>query len=342
MAQKTENVMRPFYDGIGVWFSGLEELGYNTTVEFAVINKNSEFKWLPVMHKDFDGVGGLVHLLRLNGHKNFEIPKLKFMSSTSLLKRLRQSGEYFLKTAKGPRLEFASKLPKPMKSFGGFNNGVLGAHIFSVHETNQLLRTARDLDVTLNTILLFTLNSAVRTLVERPEIPLTWMVPINMRGPLELSRDTANHASMVEVMISREDTLISIHSQIRKLIEDGWHWWFWHLVQLATLTGKSGVKAIMRAQSKKERNLIGAFSNLGSWNLQPHADEDAWLFCPPVAEMQPLGVGAVTAHGRLTLTAQVHPGRLSESRVSDLVLERWLGELKKLSVDRDRVQQREL
>ena len=116
-----------------------------------------------------------------------------------------------------------------------------------------------------------------------------------------------------------------IQQQIRSRLERGEHRANLLLLGLGRfLSHDSKVKFLTEDRSKPSGN-IGAFSNLGVWDSEKNmANEDSWLFCPPVVKGQLLGAGCVTFQNRLGLAIQPHPSMPSSRDIATDWMKRWV------------------
>jgi hypothetical protein len=60
------------------------------------------------------------------------------------------------------------------------------------------------------------------------------MMPVNMRGPVEMRRDTDNHASFTEIISKPGDSPMALHSRIRRALNGGQHWFMWQFFQTSS------------------------------------------------------------------------------------------------------------
>lgn len=273
---------------------------------------SGEVEWHFVSHIDCDGIGGFARLLRELGVETGKLPETRHPCRgviAPLWNLWRDSRKAGVCALRGDWLV-------PGK------NGITDAvawHLFTVEETRQMVTRCRELGVTVNSFLLKHLDQAVRQGIRRAEARIRWLIPVNLRGDIQHDDDTANHVSGIEVCIAPDDTPEAIQGQIRRRLNRGEHRAN-HLLLMAggILSHADKVKFLMKDRLKPAGN-IGAFSNLGVWEVGANKEAgDGWLFCPPVVTGQLLGAGCVTFQGRLGLAVQSYP-------FAHPVAEGWMG-----------------
>ncbi len=324
------------FDGLGAWLSSIEDSGEFIGIRFGRIKSTqNEPEWFFLPHSHFDGIGGFAHLLRNRGYPHLlQLPQIKFKKRPSSCDLIQHSLHYcisqFKRTATA-RLKKETPI-HPQKSLSSLPAQSVAWKTYNRATTQSLLSKARANGVTLNSWLLTALDRGIRHSLDHPHGPVSWLIPVNMRGGIQLPMDTDNHASLVDIIISPFEPAAGIHRQIHHKLHDSKHWLFWHFIQKTAALGERTRQAILRkAQSHSKREWLGSFSNLGAWNLLPidggaQTNED-WLFCPPVAKNLPLGAGCVSFNGKLSLTLQIHPDYASNPKTAESLLNHWMNEL---------------
>jgi hypothetical protein len=199
-------------------------------------------------------------------------------------------------------------------------------HLFSVEETRKIVAGCREKGITVNSFLVTHLDQAVRPNILRPELPVAWLIPVNLRGDIRYADDTRNHVSGIEVSIAPGAAADAIQRQILHRLGRGEH--RANLILLLAvgrfLSPAARVRHLVNDRAKPAGN-IGAFSNLGVWSVpDTPASRDGWLFCPPVVTGQLLGAGCVTFQGRLGLALQGHPTLSPTPEIAHRWMSRWL------------------
>jgi hypothetical protein len=154
------------------------------------------------------------------------------------------------------------------------------------------------------------------------------MIPVNMRGPIRLADETANHSSFIEVPVAPHEPESELQARIRHIFDSGQHWSVWYAFQLGRPIGGFGRRLFMSLARRGRARYVGSFSNLGSW--APAADgatAHAWVFCPLAIPAQPVGAGCVTYCGRLSVAIQLHPSLTRDPKIAEHCVDEWAREL---------------
>ena len=137
---------------------------------------------------------------------------------------------------------------------------------FDAAATRRMETKARALGVSLNGLLMHTL--AVATEPELEAGPRIWMMPVNLRGPVQLDRDTANQSGYLQLEISA-DAYGGVACRSRSSLRSA-----------AAITGRAGrfstsasssgcpaSRHVFKLQMARFQNrpFVGSFSNLGAW-----------------------------------------------------------------------------
>lgn len=261
---------------------------------------NGEVRWFNVSHCECDGIGGFARLLREQGAKILKLPETKhpcrgiFLPLWKLLRNRDPSNTSAL------RSDWLPAIPNETNTVEN-----IVWHLFTKDETQAILETCREQEVTVNSFLLHCLDQSVRPEIHSPEKKITWVVPVNLRGDIRYPNDTQNHVSCVEVSIAANDTTQNIHRQILDRLERGEHRANFLLLSIGCILSHQAKVNFLKKDRAKPVGNIGSFSNLGVWNFdQQTTAEDGWIFCPPVVTGQRLGAGCVTFNGRLGIATQ--------------------------------------
>jgi hypothetical protein len=236
--------------------------------------------WMPLRHARFDGIGGFAHLLRESGHRALGVlPQLKDGLVPRVFQILRSWAHHVF--VRKPTYRWPA-LAAPGTS--GAMPLAVATRVFSEDESQRVLAAAKSLGITANTFLLERISRVIRRSLEGEPDAIVWMIPINMRGPVALGRDTANHSSFLEIAVREDEPLATLQTRVRDAVRRGQHWAYWYSFQFGRLFGRFGRRLFIGLQLHGPKHWVGAFSNLGLWD--PPADGPtpyAWVFCPPPA-----------------------------------------------------------
>jgi hypothetical protein len=278
--------------------------------------------WEYLPHPDFDGIGGLAHLLRRDGVPVAGLPALREARGPGRLWRLWALASFLLRKPTPAARWLGPGATGGLPERLGAPDAV-AVRAFSLEETRELERRAVALGVSLNSFLLWALGRASLHWLDSEGQP-HWMVPVNMRGGVRGPRDTGNHSAYLQIAVRAEDGPAGVHGRIRSALEGRWHWRSWSAIRIARYAGARGVRRMYRLDRAVGRAWVGSFSNLGVWRP---GGESEWFFCPPVSANNPVGAGAVICDGGLTLTLQAHPALGWDSARARELLAGWEREL---------------
>jgi len=314
---------------VRVWFETLESLGEYVGIRFGRVSRlNGKVDWFFLSHKDFDGVGGLAHLLRERGADLPHLPRITHPYDESWLHFFR-----FLPTLLASRRVLEWNPLKQGKEIASTSQPppAVAFHVFDEATTAKIRRSSRMAEVTVNSLLMKYLDRAVRPALADPASAVPWMVPVNLRGKVVQSEDTGNHSSYVGIQIYASETAKQVHRRIYSALRKGQHMAAWKGFTATRLTTPEIKMRMIETSRATSQWSVGAFSNLGVWDPEkqitaPECMGD-WLFAPPVLRFQMIGAGCVTYRGRLALTLQIHPELTTSPQVANEWLRAWVREI---------------
>lgn len=316
-------------DPIKPWFDVLEEMGEYTGIRFGQVDEKSGcVDWHDLPHSDYDGIGGFAKLLRDRGAAECELPKIphsakegwgSFIKSIPSLLAPRRRLKLNAGTKRG---EMCNTEPP----------SAVGWHVFSESETILVRKAARYYGVSVNSMLLRHLDKAIRKSLDDPSVTMPWMVPVNLRGKIIRSDDTANHSSYIGIKLRPTSSFVDVHRKIYQRLNQGQHWANWKSYALGSMMSKKLKKKLVAKDRATSQWNVGGFSNLGVWDSREEISRDAcpgpWLFSPPVLECQRIGAGCVTFQNRLSLMIQAHPLLTIDSSVTQRWMEDWVNHIR--------------
>jgi hypothetical protein len=316
-------------DWAGLWFDILEK-GKGEFVGMRagrLVSDSKEPAWRFDSHTSHDGLGWFATLLRKQAPgADISIPRLKESARPS---RLSQARAFLRLMAKKPQTAgmwntWDASWRAPAAGLAHASRAV-AAQAFSVDQTSRLSEHARDLGVSLNSLLLATLGHVSEPLLQGGSA--LWMVPVNMRGRVNLADETANHTSFLQIQTAAYVGPQHVHEQVKAALGRLEHWGGWLFANVGRVVGYAGMRWLYRREIVRTngRPWVGAFSNLGSWN-----NCGQWFVCPPVAKTCPLGVGVVICDGCLSLTIDAHPSITRDAGWTRTLIGHWVAELARL------------
>lgn len=304
-------------DWSGLWFKLVEDAGEFVGMRGGRYVGPDQIDWVFPRHAEYDGLGGFVHVLRASQpDRDFAVPVRKTSKPSFAARAL-------------ALIHMVVRKPVPAAAWRHHNKDWSGhltkagsefaTRVVEAKETRRLDVRARALGVSLNTLLLKTLADATRPeLEEGPEI---WMMPVNMRGPVTLERDTSNQSGYLQIELGDDKSAGAVQEAFKRSLRRRDHWATWTFLNVSKLVGLSGIRRIYGVQMARfgQRPFVGAFSNLGRWS-----GVGLWHVCPCVARTCPVGVGAIVCDGQLSLTLEAHPSIAREQGWTKPVMDRWV------------------
>ena len=307
---------KPGIDWTGLWFRIVERDGEFVGMRGGRRMQDGAIDWVFPSHAEYDGLGGFVHVLRQTfPDRDIKLPQ-RAARAPSFTKRA------------AALLRMVVQKPVPAAAWKGYDaswagwrlqpGSELATLVLASEETHRLSAKARAEGVSLNSLLMFTLAKATRPELE--DGPRLWMMPVNMRGPVTLARDTANQTGYLQIDIADDAAIADVQDQLKQALRRRDHWASWSFLNLSQLIGLTGISQVFKLQMMRFQNrpFVGSFSNLGTWS-----GVGEWCICPLVTKTSPVGVGAIVCDGRLALTIEAHPSIRREAGWTRTVMDRW-------------------
>ncbi len=314
-------------DSVNRWFYAAEELGEYIGIRFGHIPPGAtEPEWTFLRHTDFDGIGGLAHILRQKGVKLGRLPQIRYPSTSSALSVLKLVPKFLQ-----PRRHVKWLPLGATQKNGAQPPPAVAWHVFDELATLQLRRVCRMAGVTVNSFLLKHLTKAIRPFLEDQSAVVPWMVPVNLRGKLVRDRDTANFSTYVGVKVKSFETPHDVHRNIYAALGRREHWANWYAFYVSRILTQGMRRFLITKELAVSQWNLGSFSNLGDWDAekeitQPECRGD-WLFCPPVLRCQLVGAGCVTFQNRLSLVIQAHSELTIDPAITKAWVQNWVKEI---------------
>ena len=163
------------------------------------------------------------------------------------------------------------------------------------------------------------------------------MMPVNMRGPVKLDRDTANQTGYLQIRSPTMRRSPTCRTSSSCALRRRDHWASWAFLNISQIVGYAGIRHIFKFQMKRFQNrpFVGSFSNLGAWS-----GVGEWCMCPLVTLTSPVGVGAIVCDGRLALTVEAHASVKREAGWTQSLMDRWAALLQSAGLSDPRMARR--
>lgn len=308
------------HDSLGKIFRVEKRLGRGD--EFEVISHfpDGKVQISSFHHEDCDGLGALLMESTQWEGAHFQSPLFRVLGDLRF--------KTLLEGMKGFLDDFvpSKTLWKHLDVDALYTPKNLAWRVLDEESTGALLRYARKKTVSLNSLLLSAVNSAVADFFLKDEqIQCRWLIPVNMRRNPEEALSSANHTSSVGMKIERSDSPEKIDRVFRKSLNK-WRVLFAH--RLANIVSHLDEDLLFQLAKKRgEKNFwIGSFSNLGLWNFPEAVGNKRWPWAISIAPPAgtpcfPVGVGVVTWQGHLSISLRLHAGLMSnEANIAESVL----------------------
>ena len=289
---------RKDFNWVGHWFTLAEQTGERSEIIFGEV-RSDHTRLSRLSQIDYDGITGLIHLLRERGelHADF-LPCLPVRSKPSVWVQLREALKIVFKGPVKAR-KWAVRNPAWREGVSSSETVAFSWHVLSAQDTSMVIAT-----------------SPLRSV---------WIMPVSIHP--EISVDTApqNRSSYVDVYIPPKATPQEIEREVRRLEKKRAFWGVWLLMNVGRWLGEWVVKLMVKTNPKTQQK-TGVFSNLGNWTgpsqvTSPSAS--AWFFMPPMVAFQPFAASALTWNGCLTLGVRLHPVLSTDHVFSQQLVERW-------------------
>lgn len=298
---------RPTPHRLGMLFEILDEMGEDPTFTFALarVGNPTPIGSLDVHHAESDGHGGLTRFLYEN-RIGFESPRPRANESApSLAERLRA----IVRVARhrgGEPLVIHRRNADWVRGTKVTARPAAG-RLLSAEASTRIFTAAKAAGASVSAHLLHTLTESVVPLVAEPGRSVTWGVPVNMRGPVEVVPGDANTSSIMPVDVPRGGEAREVHAALIRSLSENLHWGKWDQLNLVARLGKRFLrKKVSHYYRTADPARIGVFSNVGAW--RGNTDDDVGIIAYGVpAFTDPLFAGALTWNGKLALTLRAHP-----------------------------------
>lgn len=310
-------------DWLAEMFVALKDCGEDISIVFGKYapSRSDEVtpRWFTLPHDQFDGVSGLACLLAGEGVPVPPLPTLKDDRPT-WLRRTRGFAailRYLGVRRQAWTVEFdwqqdARCLPPGQR---------VAWRVFDVEQTQALVAAARAVGVTVNSLLLSHLDTAVQGQWVPDDQPRRWMIPVNLRGAVSKPEENVPHMSFFTVDVPGRSDVHKIHAIVDRCRRSGQHWGMWSLLHLGRLLGEEGMRRDIRKRERQRHGATGMFSNLGVWST---GDQNCWVFCPAITRVYPIGAGCITTNGRMALTVQLHEALGGTLDKAQTTLDAWV------------------
>lgn len=290
-----------------------------------VESQTPNIEWHRIDHCQFDGIGGFAEVLSKLNHNIEKLPadhaptpsfwpglKTWWLTWCHMNSRQVRWNEKW-RSRFNPQLKHRT-------------TPLIHWHLFSREDTRKIEYASLKQRASTNCYLLAKLsNTAGKEFVEEGS-NFHWMIPTNLRGGLKLSDPRANHCSTYSLDTNASASPCSIQDKSRQLTKRGDDWaFYWTIKFFVKLPTK--INRWLQKDSEKRNPAIGCFTNLGHWHHckpnSPVNDKEGWVIVPTANHANPVGAGAITWNGRLSIALEIHPSLQSSEEESQHIFEAW-------------------
>ncbi|HLK40861.1 MAG TPA: hypothetical protein VKU41_29105, partial [Polyangiaceae bacterium] len=308
----------------------LEEIGGSVAVQLGRCTATmTEPEWYFLTHQQFDGLGGLAHVLRTVKHVNIDLPTTteKRPSWPKLVLALLRS-IFRVRTRAARFRRPIDESWKPPPGEHPMRPSASAWTLFTRKETAELRLAARRRGVSLNVWLFWALKEMLR-----PELApggnMEWVFPISMRGAIPYEKDTDNQAFSIELGFRPDATPEAIESSIRREMRRGMQWLGPWLIGAMRFLTPAALKRTIQQSSRVYKT--GSYTNLGARapaeeersGAEPTGEEEWWMAFGVVLKTQPVGMVCLTWRGCMSVTLRIHPALSQDRQLAEEWLATW-------------------
>lgn len=298
-----------------MWFKLAERGGECPEVALAWSDRPEDLFWYH--HADHDGLGCVLRAIEEKGHAVPPTPQRQETppSSAGLYWAILRS---LLTSSSKQSAQIAGFDPQFVRTSMQASRPVARAFVrLNNAQTQTMDAQAKRCDVSANTWLLSSLDRAMRAQLTDSRQTSHWLMPVNLRGPVQGPNDRANQAGSLGVRIAAHDQAQQVHQAIKRALERKEHWVAWWFLNLGRLVSEKTMATLAGAAGR----FTGVFSNLGSWDL-PEQEAPLIAFAQCFVAY-PLAATAIRWNGEQVLMMTAHPALTKDTNVVQNWLDLW-------------------
>lgn len=312
-------------DWIGRWFALLEEQGEYTSIDLGHrTGPDAPLSWRSFPHAEYDGISGVLAIMEAAGRLgDLTFPRLPLRPRPAWWICFLEYLRYLLRLPLRPA-PFKNPLPLKLEAPAGRPTAVAW-HVFDAQRTAALEADAKRQGVHVNSLLLSSLDGAVRRTLLGASGQTIWMLPVflNEVDFMTLAAAPRNRSSFIDAYLGEGEPVVAADKKVRALLRRGAAWGGWVGLNTFRVLGEWGLRAFLHFNPRLQRR-TGAFTNLGRWEDRTRRyPEELWLGFPPVLRYQPIGASALTWNGRLEIGLWLHPSLGTDAALAESVVAAW-------------------
>src|SRR3989344_5903508 len=211
------------------------------------------------------------------------------------------------------------KIPKAMESSIRYATLSLSAS-----ETQQLHEKARSKNISLNTLLLFCLDTIISKKFGVHHKTRSWWIPVSMRPDLGIAPNdpTAirNYVSNFTLDLKNSLSPELLQKKISEALKQQRHWGTWWWQQLGRYLPHAVIRYIAYKKLFNNQH-VGAFTNLGEWTSTPLPIQMTPIGNPLYSH--PLCCSCIQFNKRLNLAIRVYPTFPLDQNTLNIMMQDW-------------------
>ncbi|MFZ9521531.1 MAG: hypothetical protein ACO3A4_13735 [Silvanigrellaceae bacterium] len=299
-------------DALGAIFRVEKKLGRGDVFELVSHFRNGRTTSQTFHHEFNDGLGALVQESEKWSGPVLQLPAFQLKTPATATQIL--TGLRGLKEDMTP----SQTRWKNLQSTAPYTPAHLAWRVLSRQTTDCILAAAKGMGVSLNALLIHTINQVIaEKLLMDEQDDCRWLVPVNLRRSSIEQQLRSNCTSSIGLRFSRNSSPQQIDCNYRGSLNK-WRAIATHaLAHASTLLGEDRLLKLARLRGEKN-SWIGSFSNLGVWNFGDQEENDSWPMAISIAPPAgtpcfPVGVGIITWQGRMSISLRLHAALINDN-----------------------------
>lgn len=294
---------------IKTYFECFRAAGINTIFRIYRMQGSVKVAERSFDHVDYDGISAVTELARQFPAEGFVAPRLTVKPKPSLLKCAWELAKWYAR--------FYPFMPPKWKTYPDKKSGITCAII----EVENWKKT--DLEISVNTKLLFALDLASKEFLTNSEKPRVWMTPVGMYNGITREIEPSNRVSFIDIKIKKDSTQKDVQFSAKKQLLELNYWGTIGTMWYSTLFGKAPFIFFTKHMHLVFRR-TGTFSNMGEWKIPGIPQNEWWTFgqgC--VADISPVEGTAIVINDRMGLSLHIHESIGMPQTEADRFISRW-------------------
>ncbi len=272
--------------------------------------------WWYLSHQSYDGLGGVLHLMREFGPDVDISYNFTPRQPLTLRQKWNALKEYIPESQlrKTNWNQYIRELP--------LTEAPKWYVLLSEEEMNQLSSLAKAQRSSVQAYILYRLDHFIsHELMNEKE--RWWMIPFSMRTKNQVF-STQNHTSYFGVALKSEDTPRSVQQKMIDRIKANTAWAAWFWLEFLAFFGKGLIRVAEQYYDKNEHTWTGTFTFLDYHSDQP---DYHWFGIAPITKAHPVACNVVKRKKSLVIATQIHPGIVSSQMKWEELMQKFKSSL---------------